>query len=184
MLLGGDFGELPDSASETVKNIYESIIRLIHLVNDLLDVSRIEQGKVADEPVLTDIWEIINAVCQEMQKEAEEKSVTVNCQLKKQQISQMMIDPKRLRMVFENLLSNAIRYNRPNGKVTVSLEKTDHEAILQVVDTGIGIPKKDMGRIFGKFFRAENARKSETECQYQVEMSSFCNFHTIIFLLR
>lgn len=163
MLLGGDFGDLKPEVKETVKHIYESNTRMITLVNDLLNVSRIDQGRVADEPKLTDILKIIQDAVDEMQPLAKQQSVAINFEVKKDHIPKIMLDPKRFREVIQNLLSNAVKYNKPQGTVNINVERTDHHVEIKIADTGMGIPKKDQKKLFSKFFRAENAVLAQTE---------------------
>ncbi|MCH7730628.1 PAS domain-containing protein [Patescibacteria group bacterium] len=163
MLLSGDVGEIPEPVKEVLQQTYDSNQRMITLVNDLLNVSRIDQGMVKDEPEMTDILEIIKAAIEEIKPEAERKSVKVVFEVEEGSIPKIMIDPKRFREVVQNLLSNAVKYNRPNGTAAVKVEKLAERINIRVADTGMGIPKKNRGRIFSKFFRAENAVKGETE---------------------
>ena len=132
-------------------------------MNDLLNVSRIDQGKVKEEPEMTDILEKIKAAIEEIKPEAERKSVSVVLEVDEGSIPKIMIDPKRLREVVQNLVSNAVKYNNPNGNVVVKVDKAGEMISVRVSDTGMGIPKKNQGRIFSKFFRAENAVKGEAE---------------------
>jgi len=163
MLLGGDAGELNFEVKQIVEQIYESDKRMITLVNDLLNVSRIDQGRVADEPKFTDIVVIIQEAVIEIEPLAKEQSVIVKLEVKKDHIPQIMFDPKRFREVVQNLLSNAVKYNKPQGTVNVEVQKLDAYVEVKITDTGMGIPKKDQNRLFSKFFRAENAVLAQTE---------------------
>lgn len=163
MLLSGDAGEIPEPIKEVIQQVYDSNQRMITLVSDLLNVSRIDQGRVKDEPELTDLVEIVKAAITEIEPVAKRKSVGVDLSVGNGSLPKIMIDPKRFREVIQNLISNAVKFNQPNGRVTVSVDKEGEYMKIKVVDTGMGIPKKNQGRIFSKFFRAENAVKSETE---------------------
>src|SRR3989344_5657667 len=163
MLLTGDAGEIPQPIKEIIQQVYDSNQRMITLVNDLLNVSRIDQGRVKDEPELTDLVEIVKAAIVEMEPMAKKKSVGIELNIGSDGLPKIMIDPKRFREAIQNLISNAVKYNQPDGKVIVSVDKQDEYMRIKVADTGMGIPKNNQGRLFSKFLRAENAVKSETE---------------------
>ena len=163
MLLTGDAGEIPQPIKEIIQQVYDSNQRMITLVNDLLNVSRIDQGRVKDEPELTDLVEIVKAAIVEMEPMAKKKSVGIELNIGSDSLPKIMIDPKRFREAIQNLVSNAVKFNQPDGKVIVSVDKQEEYMRIKVADTGMGIPKNNQGRLFSKFFRAENAVKSETE---------------------
>lgn len=163
MLLAGDEGKLPESARERLKQVYESNQWMITLANDLLNVSRIDQGKIQDEPELIDYLTIIKAVIAEEELEAKKQKVTVLLSLKSSQFTQIRIDQRRFREVIQNLLSNAIKYSNFNGKVIVWVQQEDNLVKINISDEGIGIPEEDKKYIFSKFFRAKNAAKSRVD---------------------
>jgi len=162
MLLAGDIASLPKPAQEVVQQIYESNQRMISLVNDLLNVSRIEQGRVLDKLKLTDILELIKEVISEMKIEAEKKLVSISLMINNN-VSKIMVDPKRFRQVIQNLLSNAVKYNYSGGRVVIEVKPLEDCIQISIRDIGMGIPKRDQSRVFSKFFRAANAVKSETK---------------------
>jgi len=163
MLLGGDLGKISLEVAGVIGQIYTSNSRMITLVNDLLNVSRIDQGRVKDEPMKTDIVKVIQEAIHEMVPLTAEKSIEIDYLAKKKKIPEIMIDPKRFREVVQNLLSNAVKYNVQKGKVGVDLEIKDKQVVIEIVDTGLGIPEKAMPQIFSKFFRADNAVLAQTE---------------------
>lgn len=163
MLLGGDLGEIPPKIKDMVTKIYESNQVMISLVNDLLDVSRIEQGKVPNTPKLTDINSAIKSVIDETQIEAKMKKITISFDSGKDKIPEILIDPLHLKEVIDNLVINAIHYNKVNGKVDIVLEKLENSVKLSVINTGKSIPEVEQPRLFTKFFRGIDAVKSETK---------------------
>lgn len=162
MLLGGDAGKLGEEATEITKQIYDGNLRMIGLVNDLLNVSRIDQGRVMDEPTTIDLGSVISEAVLEMEPLTMSKNIKINTFIDKK-VPKIKIDRKRVREVIENLISNAIKYNKVDGEVEIKLAETDKNIQIEVRDTGMGIPKKDISRLFSRFFRAENAVHSETE---------------------
>ena len=155
------YSETPQKVRDKIELISKSNRRMIMLVNDLLSVSRIDQGRVKSEPQLTDICEIIKSAVLEMDAEAQEKKVTIDLRLDKT-IPKIMIDPKQFRDVIQNLLSNAVKYNVVGGKVVIVGMLVANYIRISVADDGIGIPKEDQSSIFSRFYRAANADKSDT----------------------
>jgi signal transduction histidine kinase len=155
-----------EACSETAKKqldqIYRSTLRMIQLVSDFLNVARIEQGRVKDALETVEIMKIIEAVIKEMEIEAGKKSIIISLN-KKAEIPEIVIDVKRFREIIQNLISNAVRYTLPRGKVSVEVDLKDDFVIISVADTGIGIPEKEKAKIFTKFARAENATKIDHE---------------------
>lgn len=162
MLVNGDAGVLAAEQLEFIKFIYQSNERMIELVNSLLNISRIELGRIRVEPVLTDLGELVSQVLKDLEPKIKAKKlvpvVSVN-----PQIGKILVDPKLVRQVYLNLLSNAIKYTAEGGMVTVMISSKDDEIVSQVTDSGYGIPKKDQGKIFERFFRASNALKVEAD---------------------
>lgn len=163
MLKNGDFGGLTPDARLIIDQVLQSSVRMVSLVNDLLSVSRIEQGRVYDQPVETDVVEVLNDAITEMLALAKQKEVTISLALPPDKVPLVVLDHKRFREVVQNLLSNAVKYNQPKGKVDVKLDKTDKLITIHFADTGIGIPKPMQNRMFSKFFRADNAIAQDTE---------------------
>lgn len=161
MLLGGDAGELSSEAKTIAEEIHKGNLRMIELVNDLLNVNRIDQGRVMDEPVKTDIGEVINKAVSELDFESKARKIKINLSLGK--VPEVVIDPKRFREVMSNLISNAVKYNKAGGRVDIDLKQVGETIQLVIADNGVGIPEKDQSNLFTKFFRASNAVHSETE---------------------
>jgi PAS domain S-box-containing protein len=162
MLLGGDLGEVSEEIQAIAKQIYDGNMRMIGLVNDLLDVSRIDQGRVMDNPIAVDLGQVIEETILEIEPLTMAKRVKVSSSIDKN-APQLTLDKKRIREVVENLISNAVKYNKVDGTVIVTLTSDSEKIEIVIADSGMGIPKKDMGKLFSKFFRAENAVRSETE---------------------
>jgi signal transduction histidine kinase len=163
MILDGDLGEINEELKETVLQTYSSNRRLLTLVNDLLNVSRIDQERVADKPEPTNILETVQAVLKEQKPEITKKNITLQLDTPTiDNFPNVIIDGKRFYEVFSNLISNAIKYNKDSGLIYVETTYDKNFVYLTITDTGIGIPQADLKKLFSKFFRAENAVKSET----------------------
>src|ERR1035437_1521168 len=162
-LLEPEVKSLSEVAQERLQETYRSNLHVIELVGDFLNVARIEQGRVKNEPKLANILEIIQSAVKEMEPEALKKLVTLNIKIKKPNIPKIIIDPNRFREVIQNLLSNAVKYTLKGGSVSVEIDYTVNFIEIAVLDNGIGIPEKDKIIIFTKFARAKNATLIDTE---------------------
>jgi PAS domain S-box-containing protein len=177
MMIDGDLGKLTAEQLETLKQVFASNERMIDLVNRLLNVSRIESGRVKVEPKPTDLNEIIKGAVIEVTPLANQ--LQQKLEVKKSDLPVINIDQKLIREVVVNYLSNAIKYTPPGGKIFVSAKEEGAELIVAIKDNGIGIPVEQQTKIFQKFFRAENAVARETEgtgmglyvCKSIVELS-------------
>jgi PAS domain S-box-containing protein len=173
MLLSGDAGKVNKKQKEFLQEIYQGSKRLVLLVNDLLNISRIESGRLTIEPEPTDLKALIDDSILEVQPLLEGLKCTIKTKFPRGKMKPIPLDPVVFRQVIHNLLTNAIRYS-PKDKasaITVavnhkrfgiernmaSLLKPGSYIVVSVKDEGIGIPKNQQTRIFEKFFRADNA---------------------------
>ena len=154
--------KLTEEQLEKLKTIKESNQRMTDLVNDLLNVSRVEQGKLGLRPEKISLKEVIQDLIKDYLPLA--KASNINLSLKiAQDIPLISIDPQGTKVVLQNLIDNAVRYTKNKGWVKVSLERKKSVIRCQVQDDGVGIPLEDQGKIFQKFFRSRNIMKYQTE---------------------
>lgn len=163
MLLEGDVGELNEKQKKYLDEVYRSNQRMVELVNALLDVSSLELGTFMVEPESTDIIKLARSVIDEQKPQIKAKKITFSF-LSDKNIPLMEADPKHLRMVLQNILSNAIKYTPEKGEIKLTVSLADKSNIrLKISDTGYGIPKNQQGKIFTKLFRADNVRDKDTD---------------------
>ncbi|MFA7319033.1 MAG: ATP-binding protein [Parcubacteria group bacterium] len=162
-LIDGDAGKLPSEATEMLDQIFKNNQRLVTLVNDLLDVSRINMGKSKEELETVDVSNLIVESIKTLEGLAKEKKVKVIFEKKCKEDPQIRIGPKHFFQAMENLISNAIKYTPVGGEAHLSVSMKKQKIIIVVADNGIGIPEKEQKNIFRKFFRASNAVLKETE---------------------
>ena len=162
MLLAGDVGDLNPQQKKYLDEVYGSNQRMVELVNALLDVSRLELGTFVIEPEPTDICKLAEDVVDEQKLDITSKKIkfTFACD---SYIPMIQADPKLLRMVMQNILSNAVKYTPSSGKVRFTISVSDSKDIkIIIADTGYGIPKNQHSKIFTKLFRADNVRDKDT----------------------
>ncbi len=162
MLLSGDVGALNDGQKEYVDNINQSNERMITLVNSLLNISRIESGRIIVDPEPTDMSKLLSEVTVGLKAKLEEKHIDLVVQVQ-DGLPLIEVDPKLISQVYVNLLTNAIKYSPKDSKVVVSVVKDGDEVLSQVSDRGYGIPKEEQHRLFDKFYRGSNVVKLETD---------------------
>ncbi len=163
MIHKGDFGTISPKAGELIEKTLASTDRLISLVNDLLNVSRIEEGHFGYEFQKIDMYALVQEALKEfgpVLKQKEKRFLILHPP--KKPFSSISADIKKLRMAVFNIIDNAIKYT-PRGLVKISLHRGTTYLILQIEDTGIGIPKEYQKFLFTKFFRAPNAIRLQTE---------------------
>ncbi len=140
-------------------SILEEIERMVRIVEDLLLISKSEAGEVLIEKKEINIKTLLTELCEHLSLFANEKNIILNC-CDIEDIT-IMADALRLRQVFTNLIDNAIKYNKENGKVSVYTRRENNGLCIYVEDTGIGIKEEDIPHIFDRFFRADKSRKRE-----------------------
>jgi len=165
MLRNEKIGSLSDKYGEYLDNIYYSAKRVTQLVDDFLNVSRLETGKLEVRLQLVQFENLIQNVINEVSPLAGIRKCCLVFQRPETKLSKILIDSDLIRQVLHNLLTNAIRYSPEREcDILVKLEqKNNEEYLISVRDSGIGIPEKAKPSIFEKFFRADNAKKIETE---------------------
>lgn len=138
---------------EHTKRVRESSERLLTIVNDLLEVARIQSGKLAINKDLVDVSEVAEKVLEELTVSAKNKSIVLEAEGTDVR-NPITTDEKRLHQVLTNLVSNAIKYTK-EGSITVSVEEKHDVVEMRVKDTGMGISSKDQKKLFAPFFRVE-----------------------------
>lgn len=156
VLLEGLCGPLGEKQHEFVSRGSNKIDALLELINDLLDVAKIEAGKYVQRRVPTDIGKIIEDTVDLMESRAKEKGIALSFSLK--DLKPVQADPKNIEEIFNNLISNAINYSPEGGQVTVSAQGLGEYMEIKVEDTGVGISPEELPKIFDKFYRVKHPK--------------------------
>ncbi|MDI6882934.1 MAG: ATP-binding protein [Patescibacteria group bacterium] len=164
MILDEDLGKVPKEQREFLEKTYQSNERMIHLINDLLNVTRIEEGRFLYNVQKEDIIKVVKRITGPLKEMAQRKGVKFEFKVPEEKLPKIDIDGEKISLALENLIENAIFYTK-EGKVEVSLKfnKEKKEVQFSVKDTGIGIPQSQQKRVFTRFFRAATAIRAETE---------------------
>lgn len=162
-MLGEQVNYLNQDQLEQLETIKESNQRMINLVNDLLNVSRVEQGRLGLKPEKISLERIIQDSIKEYALLAKARNVKLYLKTDRKLLL-TLIDPQGIKLVINNLIDNAIRYSQKEGQVTIRLFQKKRKFLrCEVTDTGVGIPQEDQKKIFQKFFRSQNVMKHQTE---------------------
>jgi len=147
-----------------IHTIHDSNQRMIKLVNDLLDISRVESGRMQVRPEQTNLIELCQNVIKNNEPLAQSKKIKISFKYD-QSIPLLWIDPKRINIAIDNLITNSIKYiknDKGKGQVNIELSHKGKNILFSISDNGVGIPDKDQRKIFKKFFRANNTLKLQT----------------------
>ncbi len=152
------FDRDPERARAMVGRLRVEAERLSQLVRELLDLTRLEDmaDRIGEKRQASDLTEIVALQAERLRAEADTLKVALN--VAADDAVEVSGNPADLRLIVANLLENAVRYNRPGGEVRVSVQRDGADAIVEVADTGVGIPADDLDRIFERFYRVDKAR--------------------------
>ena len=157
MMLEGDAGRITKMQKQFLHEALTSSERMVHLINDFLNVSRIQTGKFLIDPREADLVKIVKQEVRALETTAEARNMRLKLELPPKPVL-MTIDEGKIRQVIMNFIDNALYYSKPDTDIRVSVRVFAHEVKLEVTDQGIGVPHAQQSQLFTKFFRADNAR--------------------------
>jgi two-component system phosphate regulon sensor histidine kinase PhoR len=156
VILDGLAGPLGEKQTEFINRGVKKIDALLELINDLLDVAKIEAGKYVQHLVPTDLGNIIKELVALLEPRAKNQGIDLSFSLK--DMKPVQSDPKNMEEIFNNLISNAINYSPEGGAVTVTAQVLGEYMEIKVKDTGIGISPEELPKIFDKFYRVKSPK--------------------------
>ncbi len=161
ILLTGKLGEIPAPIKERLEKINHHSDDLTKLINDLLDISRIESGKVELKLEPVRLSELIDTVLDLLSPQIKEKQLETRVELEKG-LPEIQADLRQLERVLINLLGNSIKFTKEGGSISIKAKPADNAIQIDISDTGIGIPAKDLPHVFEEFYRADNVAAKGT----------------------
>lgn len=158
MLLQGDLGPVRPTQKAVLREAFSSSERMVQLINDFLSISRLQTGTFTMNRQPANLGDIVQSEMILLKIVAKQRNITLSVHID-DDVPSLAIDAEKLRQVIMNMIDNAIFYSKEQTTVKVSLCCDAQEVVFTVEDQGIGVPKAEQSGVFGKFFRASNARK-------------------------
>ena len=162
MMIEGIYDKPPEKMAKPLKNIYESNERLIKLVNSLLNISRIETGRVEMNIKDLSMEETISGIIKELGQTAKEKNIYLKLEKIKESLPKISADEEKMRQVIMNVIDNAIKYTEKGG-ITINLKAVGRNLQIVISDTGEGMTKEEIANLFISFTRGKAGTKFWTE---------------------
>ena len=163
LILSGDFGEINSEQKTFLLKAQEGNNRMISLINDMLVADRIGSSKFNNTPTPTQVEELVDNLFFDLMPQIQKRKTVVNIKRPEGPLPKVNIDSERIRAVFQNILENALKYTKEEGKIEIEYTLQDKFVLIRISDNGIGIPKDQEGKMFSRFFRAANAIRTETD---------------------
>lgn len=162
MVIEGDAGKLTKQQENLLNQAFVSSQRMVYLIADLLNVSRLKTGKFVIDAQPSDLSEIVEGEISQLIETAKGKKIEMKYN-KPKKLTKLMLDETKVRQVVMNFADNAIYYTPSGGHVDIDVKEDDGHVYFTVKDNGLGVPKEDQRHLFTKFFRATNARNARPD---------------------
>lgn len=162
MMIEKTYGKPPEKMEVPLKNIYLSNERLIKLVNDLLNVSRIEAGRIELKIEKTSLEEVISSIAEELKNEIKNRNLYLKFEKPQKPLPKISVDPDKIRQAIMNIIDNAIRYTNRGG-IAVKTQILNTKYQIQISDTGEGMTKEEISHLFESFSRGTAGTRFWTE---------------------
>ena len=155
ILIAEKLGQLPPAVKVRLEKINSHSDELVHMVNDLLDIARIEAGKTTMKIEPQDLTAMIDRICDLILIQCKSKNIELATDIKRD-VPSVLADRIQIERVLINLLGNAVKFTPENGKITVRANTKDSVVQVEISDTGVGIPADSLSKIFEEFYRVDN----------------------------
>ena len=161
MLLDKDIGPLSEEQEQFIKKSYGGLELMNVMVNDMLTLNSTDDEEIILKFEKVNLVELIEQTVLEFSGEAKKKGMEIIFTKSEENLPEINCNRQMTRVIFQNLIENGLKYNRPNGKIWINLKNNKNEVEITIKDSGIGIDRRDQANIFQRFFRAENAKKKD-----------------------
>jgi len=158
MILDGDMGKIPDDQREVLGQALDNSQRMVYIIADLLNVSRLQVGKFYIDRSKSNLGNLVKSEVTKLRQISKDKGVKIELSIPKK-FPDDAFDENKTRHVIMNFVDNAIHYTPKGGKIKVTVDEDKKNLVFKVIDSGIGVPIADQPGMFTKFYRAKNAKK-------------------------
>jgi signal transduction histidine kinase len=162
MVLEGDAGKITTQQKELLTQAFTSSQRMVYLIADLLNVSRLKTGKFIIDAKPTNLADVVEGEISQLREQAKSKKMKFVYD-KPANFPEILLDETKIRQVIMNFTDNAIYYTPMGGSITIELKCDKSHIYFMVKDNGLGVPKAEQSHLFGKFYRASNAKKARPD---------------------
>jgi signal transduction histidine kinase len=162
MVLEGDAGKITPAQAKLLTQAFYSSQRMVYLIADLLNVSRLRTGKFVIDSAPVNLANVVSEELEQLKETAANRRLKIIYD-KPKNFPELMLDETKIRQLIMNFADNAIYYTPAGGKITLKLAETPATVELRVIDNGIGVPRSEQPHLFTKFYRAGNARKARPD---------------------
>lgn len=163
MVLEGDVGKITPAQKRVLSEAFTSSERMVHLINDFLNVSRLQTGKFLIEKTPVNLDEVVRQELRSLETNAKARGLALVYKSPRKAIPALLLDDSKIRQVIMNYVDNSIFYSPEGTKIVVSLGLVGNKIIFTVKDNGMGVPSAEKSQLFTKFYRASNARKQRPD---------------------
>ncbi len=161
MIREGSFGKVPRPIKDNLDKVNIAVERLLNLIENLLDISRIEAGRLEFNIQSVDLGQIAHELIEEFKPKADAKKIKLVLAVPKK-FPKTLTDPQKIKEVASNLVDNAVKYT-DKGEVIIDLHQEGASVVFSIIDTGMGIAPTEVGRLFNKFVRGEDVASGHPE---------------------
>ncbi|MFC1657778.1 sensor histidine kinase [Candidatus Omnitrophota bacterium] len=155
ILLSKNLGEIPEPIKERLERINRHSDELVHMVNDLLDISRLESGRIVMKKQSCNLKGLVEGIMELLSVQIKQKDIAFSAEIPAQ--LRVLVDKSQIERVFVNLIGNAVKFTPEKGKIALTARPTDNFVQVDISDSGIGIPKEAQETIFEEFYRVDNS---------------------------
>lgn len=151
-------GKIPEVIKKKINVIYQNNQHMIVLVNDILSVSRISQGRLVEQKQSHDLLRLLENTLTQMRPEADHRQIKLKLKVENGKISEKkyLLDASLFSHCIQNVISNSIKYGKEGSEVVITITTSDNKVCISVADQGVGIPEADKEHLFEKFYRGQN----------------------------